>query len=69
MILALGVIIGAVTIVVASCLRCEVIPTEDRREYVLNTWTGRISIYDPHADNKRRWQSLISPPDMTSRLR
>jgi hypothetical protein len=44
--LAFGVIVGAVAVIVAGCLRCEAIPIGDGHEYVLDRWTGKVTIRD-----------------------
>ena len=44
--LALGVIVSAAAVIIAGCLRCEAIPIGDGREYILDRWTGKVSVRD-----------------------
>jgi len=41
--LALGMMVSTAVLVIVICLRPEMLPTEDGREYALNRWTGTIT--------------------------
>jgi hypothetical protein len=53
LILAIGAAIGLVSIALASRTALQRVPNVDGREYVINRWTGRVSIYTSSAEDRK----------------
>jgi hypothetical protein len=49
LILAIGTLVGLVCVVLANRTGYEQVPNVDGREYIVNTWTGRVSVVDTEA--------------------
>lgn len=50
LIMAIGAAIGLVSIALASRLVLQRIPNVDGREYIINRWTGRVSVCHSSTD-------------------
>ncbi|MHB8071514.1 MAG: hypothetical protein ACYDH4_07910 [Candidatus Cryosericum sp.] len=53
LIMAIGAAIGLVSIALASRTALQRVPNVDGREYVINRWTGRVSVYNSSAEEHK----------------
>ncbi|HWQ22127.1 MAG TPA: hypothetical protein VN478_05325 [Clostridia bacterium] len=53
LILAIGTLVGLVSIVLSNRPGYERIPDVDGREYAVNRWTGKVSVVDSDVDSRR----------------
>ena len=51
--LAIGTLVGLVLLGLASRLGYERIPNVDGREYIVNRWTGRVSVCDTDINGQK----------------
>jgi hypothetical protein len=53
LILSIGTLVGLVSIVLANRRGYERVPNIDGREYIVNKWTGRVSVIDRETDSRK----------------
>jgi len=53
LILAIGTLVGLISVVLANRTGNEQVPNVDGREYVLSKWTGRVSVIDTEAGSRK----------------
>jgi hypothetical protein len=53
LVLAIGTLVGFASIALAAHRGFERVPDVDGREYVVNRWTGRISVIDTDTDGRK----------------
>ena len=51
--LAIGTLVGLVSVAVANRPGHERIPNVDGREYIVNRWTGRVSVCDTDINGQK----------------
>jgi hypothetical protein len=53
LILAIGTLVGLVSVALANRSGYEQVPNVDGREYVVNRWTGRVSVIDRETSSRK----------------
>jgi hypothetical protein len=53
LILAIGTLVGLVSIALADRSVYEQVPSVDGREYSVNRWTGRVSVIDRETSSRK----------------
>jgi hypothetical protein len=53
LILAIGTLVGLVSVALANRAGYERVPNVDGREYSVNRWTGRVSVIDREDDSRK----------------